>query len=217
LSLLIAARDPETGEAMADREIRDQVMTFMLAGHETTARALTWALCLLSAHADIAERLRAEVHGVLGGHTPAVDELARLPYARMVMDETLRLYPPVWAFAREAVGDDEIDGYRIRAGSTVAVNTYVTHRLPDVWSDPDRFVPERFVPSVAAARPRYAYLPFGGGPRQCIGSEFALMEAQLALAMIMQRHRVVVVSPVEPEISVTLRPRGAVWATIHDA
>jgi cytochrome P450 len=217
LSLLLVARDPDTGEGMSDAELRDQVMTFVLAGHETTALALAWALCLLALHPEIDARLRQEVRSVLAGRAPTLDDLARLPYARMVLDETLRLYPPVWAFPREAIADDRIDGYRIRAGSTVAIIPYITHRHPAVWSEPARFDPERFSPTAAGTRPRYAYLPFGGGPRQCIGSEFALMEAQLALAMIVHDYRVVVAvdGPIEPEVSLTLRPRGGLRATLH--
>ena len=217
LSLLLAARDPETGEAMADAEIRDQVMTFVLAGHERTALALTWALHLLAAHPEAEERLRCEVRTVVRGRPPTLDDLPHLPYARMVLDETLRLYPPVWALAREAIADDEIGGYRIRAGSGVEINSYVTHRHPDLWSEPARFDPERFSPSAAAVPSRYAYFPFGGGPRRCIGSESALMEAHLVLAMVVDRYRVVAGrdGPIEPEISLTLRPRSGVPVTLR--
>jgi len=217
LSLLLTAYDPETGEGLTDAEIRDQVMTFVLAGHETTALALTWALLLLAAHPDVEERLQREVRAVLHGRPPTAEDLPRLPYARMVLDETLRLYPPVWAVAREAIADDEIGGYRIRAGAGLAVNTYVTHHHPEIWPDPTRFDPERFAPSATATRARFAYFPFGGGPRQCVGSEFALTEAQLVLAMTVDRYRIATVSAgaMHPEISLTLRPRRDIRVTLE--
>jgi cytochrome P450 len=219
LSLLLAARDPETGEAMSDRQVRDEVMTFVLAGHETTALTLTWALYLLARHPEIDARVRAEIHAALGDRSPTPDDLPRLPYTRAVLDETLRLYPPLWAFGREPISDDRIGGYRIRAGSSVAVVPWITHRLPDVWPDPERFDPERFTGLGARARPRYAYLPFGGGPRQCIGSEFALMEAHLVLPAIVRAYRVELVDdrPVEPYPTVTLRPRTAITARLRPA
>lgn len=219
LSLLLAARDPETGEAMSDRQVRDEVMTFVLAGHETTALTLTWALYLLARHPEIDTRVRAEIHAALGDRSPTPDDLPRLPYTRAVLDETLRLYPPLWAFGREPIADDRIGGYRIRAGSSVAVVPWITHRLPDVWPDPERFDPERFTGLGARARPRYAYLPFGGGPRQCIGSEFALMEAHLVLPAIVRAYRVELVDdrPVEPYPTVTLRPRTAITARLRPA
>jgi len=216
MSLLLAARDPESGEKMSDGEIRDEVVTFVLAGHETTALTLTWALYLLALHADVETRVREETRRVLGDGAPTLDDLAQLPYTRMVIDETLRLYPPVWAFAREPIGDDRLAGYRIHAQSTVAIIPYVTHRHPSLWDDPERFDPERFSPAAVATRPRYAYLPFSGGPRQCIGREFALMEAQLALAMIVREYRVAIVSPppIVPAVSITLRPRPPFAVTV---
>jgi cytochrome P450 len=217
LSLLLAARDEETGEVMSDRQLRDEVMTFFLAGHETTALALTWALYGVATNPDVEAQLRAEAERVLAGRVPVVDDLTRLPYTRAVLDETLRLYPPVWAFAREAIADDRIGGYRIRAGSPVAILPYLTHRLRAFWDDPERFDPERFSPGRVAERPRYAYLPFGGGPRQCIGNEFALMEAHLILPMIARDYRLVIEDgrSVRPEANLTLRPRGGLIATMH--
>jgi cytochrome P450 len=209
LSLVLAARDPESGEALSDVEIRDQVLTFVLAGHETTALTLTWALYLLTSHPEVETRVRDEARRVLGERLPTSDDIPQMPYTRMVVEETLRLYPPAWAFPREAIADDRIDGYRIVAGSTVAIVPWITHRHPSLWARPERFEPERFAPDAVAAQPRYAYLPFGRGPRQCIGREFALMEAQLALAMIVRDYHVAVASPtpVVPNVALTLRPR----------
>jgi cytochrome P450 len=215
LAMLLRARDEETGEGMSDRQLRDEVMTFFLAGHETTAVALAWTWYLLARHPAVEERLRAEVGAVLDGRAPTVEDLGALVYTRMVVEEVLRLYPPLWAFPRQTIAEDEIGGYRITANSLVSICPYVTHRHPEFWDDPERFDPERFTPERAAARPRYAYLPFSGGPRQCIGNEFALMEAQLAVAMTVQSYRLSLVrdEPIELEIRVTLRPRGGVMMT----
>jgi len=217
LGMMMAARDPETGEAMSDRQLRDETMTFVLAGHETTAVTLAWACLLLAQHPAIADRLRAEVASVLGASAPALADLPRLPLTRRVIDETLRLYPPVSVISRDTFGPDEIGGYKIPANSGVMMSPYVTHRHPDCWDDPERFDPERFLPERSAERPRFAYFPFGGGPRLCIGNEFALMEAQILLAMIMQRYRVEVAPghTVQHEIRVTLRPRQPMRMLLH--
>jgi cytochrome P450 len=210
LSMLLLARDEETGAGMTDRQLRDEVMTFLLAGHETTAVALSWAWYLLDRHPAVAERLRAEVAAAIGTRTPTVEDLPRLRYARMVVEESMRLYPPVWGFMRQAIGEDQVGGFRIPKRAVVTISPYVTHRHPAFWEDPERFDPERFAPELVRSRPRYAYLPFSGGPRLCIGNEFALMEAQLVVAMTVQRYRLHVVpgAHVEPESRLTLRPRG---------
>lgn len=211
LSMLMLARDEDTGEGMDDKQLRDEVMTLLLAGHETTAVALSWALYLLARHPDIARRLEAEVDAVLAGGRPvAMDDLPQLPYTRMVIDETLRLYPPAYAIARWAQQEDEVGGYRVAAQSAVTLFPYVTHRHPEFWPDPDRFDPQRFTPERTADRPRYAYVPFGGGPRQCIGNTFALTEAHLILASLVQRYRwqLVADKPVEMEPLITLRPKN---------
>lgn len=210
LALLLAARDAETGAALDDRQLRDEAITLLLAGHETTANALSWAWYLLATHPDAERRLATELAAVLGGRTPTTDDLPRLPYTRMVVEETLRLYPPAWVFTRRALGDDRLGPYRIPAGATVAISPYVTHRRPDLWPRPAAFAPERFAAGDGAApRPRYAYLPFGGGPRQCIGNAFALTELQLVLATIARRYRLRLApgQRVEPQALVTLRPR----------
>jgi cytochrome P450 len=210
LTLLLEARDDETGEGMTDDQVRDEVMTIFLAGHETTANALAWAWHLLSSHPEIEEHLHQEVDSVLSGRSPGFGDIAHLKYTRMVIDETLRLFPPVWAIARFPVRNDEAGGYGIPAYSQVILSPYVTHRHADFWEEPERFDPERFLPDRIAQRPKYAYFPFGGGPRMCIGSEFALMEGVLALATIAGQYRLRPVPnhKVEPEPLITLRPKG---------
>ena len=210
LAMLLLARDEETGAGMTDRQLRDEVMTFLLAGHETTAVALTWTWYLLDRSSDVAERLRGEVGAAIGTRTPTLEDLPRLRYVRMVVEEAMRLYPPVWGFMRQALSEDRVGGYRIPKNSVVTISPYVTHRHPTFWDDPERFDPERFRPERSQGRPRFAYLPFSGGPRLCIGNEFALMEAQLVVAMTVQRYRLHLVpgTRVEPESRLTLRPRG---------
>jgi cytochrome P450 len=210
LAMLLAARDDDTGEAMTDRQLRNEVLTLFAAGHETTSNALSWTFYLLSHHPETAERLRAELAAVLGGRVPTVDDLPSLAYTRMVVEESMRLYPPAWATSRNAAGDDELGGYHIRKGSLVVLSPWVTHRHPAFWDDPERFDPERFTPDRVAARPRFAYFPFGGGPHLCIGNSFAMTEAILILATVAQRWHWALIPGhrVEPEPMVTLRPRG---------
>jgi cytochrome P450 len=215
LSLLMSAKDEDTREQMTDRQLRDEVMTIVLAGHETTANALTWALYLLSKHPAAAQRLRREVEEVLGGRVPSIEDLPRLAYTRMVIEETLRLYPPAWVLERQAIASDVIGGYRVRPKTIVAVAPYSLHRHPRYWPDPEDFDPERFAPERAAERPKYAYLPFGAGPRLCIGNGFAMMEAQIILAMVMGDCALQVVPDFQVELvpSITLRPRRGVLMT----
>jgi len=212
LAMLLAVRDEETGERLTDTELRDQVLTFMAAGHETTALALSWTISLLCRHPEAADRLRDEVDAALGGRTPAAADLPRLSYTRRVIEESLRLYPPVYATLRDAVADDEIGGYHIPARSMVILCPYVTHRHPDFWPDPEAFDPDRFLPERSADRPRFAWYPFLGGPHQCIGQEFAMMEMVLALAMIARAFRFDLApgARVEPRAMITLRPRDGV-------
>lgn len=209
LSLLMSARDVDTGEGMSDRQLRDEVMTFVLAGHETTAVTLAWAFHLLSQHPGVEERTRAEVLRALGQRAPRLADLPGLGAARRVIEETLRLYPAVSVITRQSYQADEIGGYEIPADSILFVAPYATHRHPDFWPSPERFDPDRFLPEAAAERPRFAYFPFGGGPRLCIGNEFALMEATIALAMILQRYRLRPLPGhrVESEVRITLRPK----------
>jgi cytochrome P450 len=218
LSMLLAARDEETGEGMSDEQVRDESLTILLAGHETTAVALSWTWYELSRHPEVEARLHAELDRVLGGRTPTVEDLQRLPYTRMVLDESLRLYPPAWGMARQSREEDELpSGYRLPADTPLSLVQYITHRHPDYWEEPDRFAPERFEPARSAGRPPFAYFPFGGGQRQCIGSNFALMEAQLVLATLAQRYTLKLVPghPVEPEPIVTLRPRHGLRMTLR--
>jgi cytochrome P450 len=217
LSMLLGARDEETGNGMNDRQVHDEVITLLLAGHETTAVTLTWTWYLLSAHPDAERRLHEELDSVLGGRVPMPDDLAALPYTQMVVEEALRLYPPAWAILRRATGEDQIGPYRVPAGTSIFISPYAMHRHPAFWEDPDAFHPERFSPERSAGRPHFAYLPFGGGPRQCIGNTFALMEAQLVLATVAQRYqlRAVPGHVVEPNPLITLRPRGGLPVTLE--
>jgi cytochrome P450 len=217
LSLLLFARDPQTGKTLSDRQVRDEVATFLLAGHETTANALAWTWYLLGCNPDAEDRLHAELAEVLGGRAPCVADLPRLRYTAMVIDESMRLYPPAWAFSRSNLEDDEIGGYRIKRGSLIYISQYVTHRHPAFWEDPGRFDPERFTPERVAVRPKYAYFPFAGGPRACIGSQFALTEAALILATLAQRYRLRLAPGhrVEMQPLITLRPRHGVKVVAH--
>jgi cytochrome P450 len=191
------------------RSLRDEVITLLLAGHETSANALVWTFWLLGRNPDVAARLRAEIDGALGGRAPVLDDLPRLIYARMVLEESMRLYPPVWVVDRNTVAEDVIGGHRIRKGTLIMLSQFVTHRHPGFWPDPERFDPERFAPEATKARPRYAYFPFIGGPRMCIGAQFAMTEAILILASLAPRFELTPIPghPVEPNPSVTLRPR----------
>ncbi len=208
LSVLLEARD-ENNEAMSPRQLRDEAMTILTAGYETTARALTWTWYLLDSHPQARRKLDQELDRVLGGRTPAFEDLERLSYTEMVLKESMRLLPPVWGLSRFVAEDDDVGGYRIPKGSRVVLSQYVTHRHPGLWDAPERFDPERFTLERSAGRPKYAYFPFSGGPRQCIGNNFAVMEAKLALATVAQRYKLSLVPghPVEPEPSFTLKPR----------
>ena len=225
LSLLMAGRDEETGEGMSDKQLRDEVVTFFTAGHETTAMALTWTLYLLSRHPAVERELHEEVDRVLGaraaGDGAAADDAAAgdrettfadlesLSYTRMVIEEAMRLFPPVFSIQRVPLEDDEVGGHRIPSGSYVTISPYVTHRNPRLWPDPLRFDPGRFTPDRKKDRHAFAYIPFGGGPRACIGSGFAMMEACLVLAHIARVYRLRAVPghPVEAQGWITLRPR----------
>jgi len=215
LGLLLAARDEETGQGMSDRELRDQVATIFTAGHETTANALVWTWYLLAMHPAVEAKFHAELAAVLGGREPGLADIPKLRYTRMMLDETLRLYPPAHTMSREAVADDEIAGHKVVAGTTVLVSPWLLHRHEKLWEHPRVFDPERMAPERAAARPRYAYIPFGGGPRICIGAGFAIQEAVLILATIAQRFvlRLVPGTPVEPVGLITLKPAGGLKMT----
>jgi cytochrome P450 len=209
LARLIAARDEQSGTGMSAQEVRDHVLTIFLAGHETTAMAMTWTWFLLSQHAAEEAKLHAEVDAVLGGRAPTHDDLGRLTYSRMVVEESMRIYPPVHTIARQANADDTLVGRKIPKGSTVMIVPWLLHRHIKFWEDPGRFDPERFSPQRSAARARFSYLPFGGGKRICIGAAFALAEATILLATIAQRYRLQLVPGhrVEPQGLITLRAR----------
>jgi cytochrome P450 len=209
LSMLMMAYDERTGEGMSDRQLRDQIFTLLMAGHETTAKSLTWTLYLLSQHPEVDARLRREMETTLAGRLPTYQDLSQMPYAWMVIQEAMRLYPPVWLVSRLCRAEDNIGGYRIAAGTLVIISPYTMHRHVDFWERPEVFDPERFRPEISAARTPFAYLPFSGGPRQCIGRAFATVETQLVLAVILQRYqlRLTPGHQVEPEALVTLRPR----------
>jgi len=237
LSLLLDARDADSGERMTDTQIRDEAMTLLLAGHETTANALAWTFHLLADAPEAAARLHTELDTVLDGRLPTVEDLPRLAYTNAVFSESMRLYPPVWAMARRLVEDREVAGYLLPTGSTLVFSQWVMHRDGRWWPEPTRFDPTRWLEPTtgkhggpdrqagetpaacphAPARPRFAYFPFGGGPRQCIGNTFAITEGVLALATIARRWSFIAASetPVVPEPLVTLRPRGGLPMLAH--
>jgi cytochrome P450 len=208
LSILIGATDDD-GRAMTDREIRDEVMTLLLAGHETTANLLTWTFYALARHPEVRARVEAEVDGAAPG--------AELPYTAMVIDEVMRLWPPAYTVGRQAARETTIGGVRLPFGAAVMVNIWGIHRRPDVYPDPERFEPARMAADAKKARGKLAFLPFGAGPRVCIGNHFALMETQLALAAIIRQVRVELATTREavPEPMITLRPRGGLPVTIY--
>jgi cytochrome P450 len=217
LALLLAACDDTSGAGMSERQLRDEIITFIGAGAETSAHALSWTWYLLAQHPAIARRVHAELETVLGGRPPTPQDLPHLPYSRMVLAEALRLYPPSVVLPRQANAPDAIRGYAIPQDALVVISQYVIHRHPALWSEPEQFQPERFAPEQATTRHRCAYIPFGDGPRRCLGEPFALMEMHLVLATIAQAYTLQVVPehPVVPEVAVTLRPRDGLWMTVH--
>ena len=215
LQMLMEAKDADTGERMTDGQLRDEVMTLLLAGHETTAQALSWTWWLLSQHPSVERQLRAEINSVLGTRACTVEDLQKLPFTDMVVKEVLRLYPPAWLFSRTAKEDDVIGGFQIPAGSTVMLSPYVMHRHPKLWENPDAFDPERFRPEEEKKRPRFAWFPFAAGPRMCIGWHFAMMELVAVIATMMQRVKLTSAPgfTAEPEPTITLRPADGVKMT----
>jgi len=216
LSMLMQARD-EDGGRMNDKQLRDEVMTFLLAGHETTALTLTWTWHLLAQHPTVEEHLQNELERVLAGRVPDFSDLPKLTFTEQIIKESMRLYPPAWSVARTVVSEFELREYKIPAGSNVVMSQWIMHRDPRYFPDPERFDPNRWAPERALKLPRFAYFPFGGGPRQCIGSSFAMMEATLLMATIAQRFRLRAVSedPVIPVPSFTLRPRNGILMIPH--
>jgi cytochrome P450 len=214
LSMLLQATDPveEGGAGMTDRQLRDEAMTLFMAGHETTANTLAWVWFLLSSHPEVEAKLHDELDEVLPDRPPTFDDLPRLSYTEKVVTETLRLYPTVWLLGREAIEPTEVGGYPVPVGTTVYMSQWVVHRDPRFFDDPLAYRPERWEDGLAKKIPRYAYFPFGGGPRICIGNSFAMMEATLLLASIARRFRVRVAHPdqVVPLPTMTLRPTGGI-------
>jgi len=216
LSMLLHAQD-EDGSRMTDRQLRDETITLFLAGHETTASSLSWAWWLLAQNPVVEAKLYAELDAVLGDRAPTLDDLPRLAYTGHVITESLRLYPAAWGMARLVVEDHEIAGYPVTKGMGVAMAQWVVHRDPRWYDSPEEFRPERWEDDLLKRLPRFAYFPFGGGPRQCIGNSFALMEAALILATIARKFRLRLVAnhPVVPLASITLRPRHGVRVTLE--
>ena len=218
LDTLLRVRDAD-GAPMSDEQLRDEMMTLFLAGHETTALALSWACYLLAQHPEFEKKLIEELQTVLGDRAPVPDDLSRLRYAEMVVKEAMRLYPPAWGIGRRAIDDCEIGGYRVPKGTNIFILPWLTHRDARFFPDPERFDPERWRedPIRTGKIPRFAYFPFGGGPRVCVGAAFALMEATLLLVMIQQRYHLELVPghPVKPFASVTLRPKHGIRVIAH--
>jgi cytochrome P450 len=208
LSLLMCMENDD-GEQMTDIQIRDEVLTLFLAGHESVANALTWTWYLISQHPQVEANLHEEIDAVLGGNAPTFDSVPQLPYTEMVFTEAMRLFPPSWALARFVIKDYHVGGYTIPTDSVIIMSQYVVQRDPRYFPDPGVFDPERWRPDAKAARPRYSYFPFGGGPRRCIGESFSLMQGILLIATLAQQWRMQLVRnhPVKLEPVVTLRPK----------
>ncbi|MFG3254489.1 cytochrome P450 [Streptomyces sp. NPDC048172] len=209
LDALLAARY-EDGSAIGDAQLRDEIVTFLMAGHETSATVLTWTCALLAAHPWARARLEDEVDTVLGARAPELADMDRLVWTKAVLSEAMRLYPPFWTLERDAAEDDEIDGVPIPAGSTIALPPYLVHRHPAAWENPEGFDPTRFLPGAGEGRPKHAFIPFGSGRRGCVGNVFALLETTATVAMLTQRFRLDLVPGGVPTLqpTVTLRPRG---------
>ncbi len=216
LSMLIAARD-EDGSAMTDHQLRNEIMTFLLAGHETTAVSLSWTWYLLSQHPEIEQKLCQELDNVLRGRTPQLEDLPRLRYTDQIVRESMRLYPPAWSLARTAAKETEIGGYPLPVGANVVMSPWIMHRDPRFFKNPEQFDPDRWTTDLSQRLPRFAYFPFGAGRRFCIGASFATMEANLLLAAIAQRFhlRLVPGHPVAPLPGITLRPKHGMRMSIH--
>lgn len=218
LGMMLEMRDAETGAGLTDQQARDEVVTIFFAGHETSAATMAWAFYLLSQHPEVEERLRAEVQQVLNGRMPGFADLSQLTYMQQVIHEVLRMYPAAYLFAREAVTDDVIDGYRIPAHDMIFITPYVTHRDSRYWPDPERFDPDRFSPEQVAGRPKHVYIPFGEGPHVCIGNHFAMMEMQMILTLALQRFRLKLVPghPIALHPEATLRPKHGIKMTVDE-
>ena len=209
VAMLMGARDKDSGQPMSERQLIDEILTLVVAGHETTASGLNWTWYLLSQHPDAEARLHAELATVADEPTPSLPDMERLAYTQQVINEALRLYPPGWLLSRRTVQPDVLSGYEIPAGTNVLLPLYLLHRHPRYWKEPDTFLPERFAPDHDAERPRFAYMPFAAGPRHCIGETFALYEMLMHLHRIARHFRLVHVpdQPIELEAQINLRTR----------
>jgi cytochrome P450 len=214
LSMLMAARDDE-GRTMSFGQLRDEIMTMIVAGHETTAAALSWAFDLLDRHPEALAKIRSELDPVLGGRSPRYADLERLPYLKGVVMETLRLYPPAWLFSRRALGPDVLGGHPIARGSLVLVSPYFLHRNTAVWKNPEEFRPERFLPGMEEQRDRFAFLTFSAGPRSCLGNYFAVTEMMIILGTLLQKFDLKLARRAEMGWNLSLRPKGGLQATIE--
>lgn len=211
LSMLLEAQDEEDGgQGMTDEQVRDEAMTLFLAGQESTANSLVWTWYLISSHPEVEKKIHDEIDSVLGGRLPTLDDLGKLSYTHNVFKEALRLYPPAWALARHVKEDYEVGGYTIPAGADIFISQYVVHRDPRLYKEPERFIPERWESDETKELPRFAYFPFGGGPRRCIGEPFAWMEGVIIIATIAPKWKMRLVphQKVEPEPLITIRPKG---------
>jgi len=217
LSMLLQAKDEETGEGMTDKQLRDQIITMWIGGQTTTAIALMWTWYLLSTHSDVEAKFRMELSNVLGNRPLGLDDLPKLAYGRMIIDEALRLYPPAWLTARRSVAEEKIGGYDIPANSEIYISPYVTHRHLAFWNNPEHFDPERFSPERSAGRKPFAYLPFGGGPRLCIGNNFALMAIQVILTIHARSYHLSLEKnhPIKPKPQIILSPNSKILMIRH--
>jgi cytochrome P450 len=227
LRMLMDAREPETGSRMTDTQLHEEILGMLQQGHDTVGETLAWVWYLLAQHPEVERRLYREITEAIGDRPPVAADFPRLQYAAMVAQEALRLYPPVWVIPRDAIKNDCIDGHRIPAGSTILLSPYVTHRHPDFWENPEAFDPDRFLPERVKERPRYAYFPFGGGPRLCMGADMALMEVLLIMVTVVQRFRLPLVAghreqaecilDMIPRNGVRVTPRRRPAAAVHAA
>lgn len=218
LSMLLVAQDTEgDGTGMTDQQLRDEVMTIFLAGHETTANALVWTWYLLGEHPEIEAKFHAEIDAVIGDRLPSMEDYPKLKYTEMIFAESMRLYPPAWVFGRRSIKAHEIAGFKIPGKTIHFMSPYVVHRRPDFFPEPDKFIPERWTPEEKEKRPKFAYFPFGGGPRQCIGEGFAWVEGVLILATLARKWKLRLVPGhrVKTEPLITLRPKYGMMMTIE--
>jgi cytochrome P450 len=217
LAMLMSARDKETGAAMSERELIDEVMTLVVAGHETTASALNWTWYLLALHPEVEARLHAEIDAAPSVSAASLAQMEALPYAQQVVNEALRLYPPGWLLSRRTLDTDVLAGFEIPAGADVLLSPYLLHRHPRFWPDPDVFRPERFAPENEAERPRFAYMPFAAGPRHCIGETFALYEMLMHLYKVARRYRLTYLptEPVQLEAQINLRTKNPLYMKLE--